>query len=310
MTKISRRSRSYLRTAFVSFLLVSLLLPAPAAVFAQEQPVAVPQAPAVESLQETPALQSPAITPLALPELPAIDAPSAPELPTFPEVTLPVTPTITPPSLTPPSITPPTLPPVTPPEIPPVEGPNDIPPADGDKDGEQDGGIQLQSGVAANKWVNSYAYEERLPEPSGAFTYDIPIITPPGRNGIEPNLRLSYNSQSRDFMSPFGLGWSINIPYIERINKNGADKIYTQNYFRSSLDGDLATTSATSTATYGAKFADGEIRQYMLSNSSTTWTVIDSKGVQYIFGSSTEAQMASSSNIFRWMLSEPTLSSP
>jgi RHS repeat-associated protein len=75
-------------------------------------------------------------------------------------------------------------------------------------------------------------------ESTGAFQYTLPIITPPGRNGLEPKLELVYDSSfaKNEYL---GLGWSTNIPYIERINRTGAENVYTDNYFFSSLDGEL-----------------------------------------------------------------------
>src|SRR3989338_3765966 len=71
---------------------------------------------------------------------------------------------------------------------------------------------------------------------SGAFNYSFPIVTPPGRNNLQPDLKLNYNNQQAG-NSPnlIGYGWNINIPYIERINKTGTDKLYNENYFHSSL---------------------------------------------------------------------------
>jgi Salmonella virulence plasmid 65kDa B protein len=83
----------------------------------------------------------------------------------------------------------------------------------------------------------------RTPTPSpdqstGALQYTFPIIAPPGRNGLEPSLALVYDS-SFDKNEYLGLGWTTNIPYIERINRTGAENMYSDNFFYSSLDGEL-----------------------------------------------------------------------
>ena len=42
----------------------------------------------------------------------------------------------------------------------------------------------------------------------GAFEHEYPIAEPPGRNKLEPNLKIQYSSQRLDQMSPLGYGWS------------------------------------------------------------------------------------------------------
>ena len=54
---------------------------------------------------------------------------------------------------------------------------------------------------------------------SGAATYSYPIQTPAGRNGLQPNVVLSYNGRRIDMLKemeneeggPVALGWSLNI---------------------------------------------------------------------------------------------------
>jgi Salmonella virulence plasmid 65kDa B protein len=71
-----------------------------------------------------------------------------------------------------------------------------------------------------------------------SFQYSLPIVAPPGRNGLDPKLELFYYSRfiKNEYL---GLGWTTNIPYIERINRTGAANLYTDNYFFSSFDGQL-----------------------------------------------------------------------
>ncbi len=68
---------------------------------------------------------------------------------------------------------------------------------------------------------------------SGAATYNYPIELPPGRNGLQPSLNLSYNSRRMDGILGWidadwvGLGWSLDTMAIARdnphITQNGLD---------------------------------------------------------------------------------------
>jgi len=139
---------------------------------------------------------------------------------------------------------------------------------------------------------------------TGALVYDYPIAVPPGRDKTTtPDLKLTYNNQAGEDISPYGYGWSDNIPSIERINKTGPKDLYSQNYFYSGLSGELATTSATST--YISKVENGDFLSYTFNGSK--WTVVDKSGTQYTFGSSTSARLDNPSDgtqVYKWMLEE------
>ncbi len=140
----------------------------------------------------------------------------------------------------------------------------------------------------------------------GGLVYDFKIQVPPGRNGVAPDLRLQYNSQQGEDISYLGYGWSLNIPYIERLNRKGTDQLYNgDNLFYSSLDGEIAsTTQSTSTPIiYGAKVEKGDFRKYEFRNGNS-WVVTDKNGFRYTFGTSSLSQIASSTQIYRWMLEE------
>ena len=69
---------------------------------------------------------------------------------------------------------------------------------------------------------------------TGAFTQSIPLDIPPGRNGLQPDVTLDYNSQ-RTQDSIVGYGWQLSIPYIQRLNKTGSQDLYGNTpYFTSS----------------------------------------------------------------------------
>src|SRR5229473_5744043 len=78
---------------------------------------------------------------------------------------------------------------------------------------------------------------------SGAFTQRVPLDIPPGRNGLQPDVSLQYNSQNTSD-GIVGYGWSLSIPYIQRLNKTGSQDIYGgAPYFTSSIDGELVHMS-------------------------------------------------------------------
>jgi RHS repeat-associated protein len=137
----------------------------------------------------------------------------------------------------------------------------------------------------------------------GSLSYTVDIVSPPGRNNLQSNLKLAYSSQAGENANILGYGWSTNIPYIERVNKKGFDTLFTDTYFTSSLSGELATTSATST--YVAKVDDGSYLQYTFNNN--IWTVTDKQGTRYTFGTSTDSRIdhvTDTAKVYRWMLAE------
>jgi hypothetical protein len=128
---------------------------------------------------------------------------------------------------------------------------------------------------------------------------------PPGRNGVQPDLALQYNSQKiEDGIA--GYGWTITIPYIQRLNKTGSQNLYNVPYFTSSIDGELATTSVTAaTSTFGAKVDSGSFNSYTFA--SNVWTMYDKHGTKYTFGAIDNSQQnasASSTQIYTWYLQE------
>lgn len=141
-------------------------------------------------------------------------------------------------------------------------------------------------------------------ESMGSFRYSFPIVVPPGRGGLAPDLQLTYdqNSGKNEYL---GLNWSTNIPYIERINRTGSENLYTATYFTSSFDGELKATS-TGAIEYGALVENGQFRKYEFVGNDY-WKMTDKTGVVYKFGlSTTTRQMKNdvSTTTFRWMLEE------
>jgi len=99
-------------------------------------------------------------------------------------------------------------------------------------------------GSVATDFFNQSQF--KIDQNTGAARITYPIAIPPGRNNLQPDVNLSYDSQNAQLGGIFGEGWSIDIPYIQRLNKNGVDKLYsssTPSYFMSTFDGELSTTT-------------------------------------------------------------------
>jgi RHS repeat-associated protein len=137
----------------------------------------------------------------------------------------------------------------------------------------------------------------------GSLHFDYPFTIPAGRNNQTPDLKLTYDSQSAKVADIFGSGWNISIPYIERVNKNGLEKIFTDNsIFNSSLDGEIVATGVGNN--YGAKSDSGAFITYHFVNNQS-WTATDKQGNVYIFGSTANYRQDNpddSTHIYRWML--------
>lgn len=137
---------------------------------------------------------------------------------------------------------------------------------------------------------------------SGALNYRYPINVPPGRNGLQPTLFLSYDSQSVEHHSIFGVGWAVSIPSIQRINREGSEKLFNSNVFNSSLSGELVPLGS---GDYRAKIESGDYYDYSLN--SNTWTVKDKFGTTFTFGESSSSRQDNPSDttqIYKWMISE------
>ncbi len=160
-------------------------------------------------------------------------------------------------------------------------------------------------GSSSQTQTSSSQLTQKLPEidkNTGALSYNYPISVPPGRNNLQPSLALSYNSSLNEQNSIVGYGWSLIIPYIQRLNKTGTDTLYGANYFYSSLDGELAAVGGSS---YIPRTENGSFNKYTFQNNQ--WLIIAKDGTQYKFGyesASRQDDPANTNNVYKWMLQE------
>ena len=133
---------------------------------------------------------------------------------------------------------------------------------------------------------------------TGRATTSIPLAIPPGRKGLQPNLALAYSSSARN--SWVGVGWSLDIGYIERSTKNGVPKYDTTDTYTFMFQGVASDLVQIPDGTYRAK--DEGLFLKFVNNGVSGWEVRDKSGTRYFFGQTVASQIEETGNAFRWAL--------
>lgn len=142
---------------------------------------------------------------------------------------------------------------------------------------------------------------------SGALTFSYPIETPTVRN-LNSNLALIYNSQNTATANIYGVGWSLNIPDISRVNVLGVDKLYTADVFQSSVVGRLvpAGTAADGSKLYAPQ-TETPNQQLSFAFANNAWIVTGRDGTVYRYGTTASSRVDDPNNtahVSRWYLEE------
>ncbi len=150
---------------------------------------------------------------------------------------------------------------------------------------------------------------------SGSLNYQIPIVVAPARGNSQPKIALSYNSRNGNGWC--GVGWSLEMGYIERDTRNGVPVLYPADNsppvqyddskgFVFSLNGMTSrlVQDPNTTNLYHAH-VEGGFLQFI--KNGDTWTVTDKNGTIYQFGETPASQIQSQAfpnpgGTFRWAL--------
>ncbi len=135
---------------------------------------------------------------------------------------------------------------------------------------------------------------------AGSMTFRYPLVFPKGVRSMSPEIALSYNSSNSDAFSPYGYGFSLSIPRIQRSAKKWVSELYTTDEY-SAFGNDLIKTAP---MTYKSKDAN-DVNTYTLSWSG--WVVRFPDGRTQIYGATPTSRIANSEEtekIYAWSLSE------
>jgi len=142
---------------------------------------------------------------------------------------------------------------------------------------------------------------------TGVATASYSFDVPPGRSGLEPDLRISYNSDSTT-PSYLGQGWSLTTPAVRRSTKDGQPKFDWTDTFvliwqGRALDLKLFSDPGTGVREYYTVIETFmRIKSYSIPPALTYWEVEDGKGRKYQFGADGGSGTWTQVGDFEWAL--------
>jgi len=136
---------------------------------------------------------------------------------------------------------------------------------------------------------------------TGSFSHSIPIIAPPGRKGIQPNLSLQYRSSNSN--SSTGVGWVLNTGYITRQAKKGLPKYDDSDIFTFVSDSFATELVHLIDNLYQAKIEGSFMKFFKLADDS--WKVVSKDGSYILFGTnSTSKEIGLNNATYNWYITK------
>ncbi len=146
---------------------------------------------------------------------------------------------------------------------------------------------------------------------TGAFTYAYPLSVPPGRQGVQPGLQLTYNSQAGNGW--LGIGWDLSVGSIHRSTKNG---LPTYNDASDTFNLTFQGQTQQLVPVGSGSDSDGSYREYRVQIESAflrirycapdIWRAWSKDGKRYLFTGLARTSSVSGSPYSSWGLSQAT----
>ncbi len=133
---------------------------------------------------------------------------------------------------------------------------------------------------------------------TGRATAGVPIEVPPGRKNMQPQVALSYSSSGRNGW--LGVGWGLEMGYIERSTKYGVPKYNDSDVFAFQLGGGSSEMVKLPDGTYRAE--DEGLFMKFENLGTNGWQVTDKSGTKYLLGRTSSSRIENGLQVFRWCL--------
>ncbi|MGD9213104.1 MAG: SpvB/TcaC N-terminal domain-containing protein, partial [Desulfobacteraceae bacterium] len=131
---------------------------------------------------------------------------------------------------------------------------------------------------------------------NGSVRHVIPLTVPPGRNGIQPKLSLTYDNTIENGL--LGVGWKLELGEIRRRDKWGVE--YNKDDYIAVIDDTAIELVKINANEYRAKI-EKDFNKYF-NHGTGGWEVIKRDGTRYFFGRSNASRMQDNNRIFKWGL--------
>lgn len=150
---------------------------------------------------------------------------------------------------------------------------------------------------------DAYSAAETLsfPVPSfnafkGAVSHTIPISVPPGRNGMAPELKLTYDDSNNNGL--LGARWKIVLEEIRRSNKWGV--VYSDDDYIHETSAGAKELVSKGGNEYGTKIEETFSRYF--NETTSGWLVVSREGTRYYYGRTSASRIDNGSKVYKWAL--------
>ncbi|MBN2802840.1 MAG: hypothetical protein JXR91_07085 [Deltaproteobacteria bacterium] len=159
--------------------------------------------------------------------------------------------------------------------------------------GVSDDRVSLPEGPGS---IDGFSDNATVSDNMGMMSYSIPIKVPQGFPAATPNLSFSYSSATGSTFS--GMGWNVNIPYIERMTSKGLPEYDRDDMFAVSGSSQLVYLPGSSPAEYRLRFEGDFIRYRWHDTGDGTegyWTSEQPDGTVSYYGADSSGTLVDSS---------------